>query len=89
MSIAIENALNRLAELEKENKELKEMLKNRIKYTQELEKDLFENASHYVVPKSVIKEKIKEIQASLNDDCLALHEFQRLAKIDVLKEILE
>lgn len=58
---AIENVLNRLAELEKENAEFKEMLKNRIKYTQELEKDLFENCSNHVVPKSVIREKINKL----------------------------
>lgn len=46
---AIENLI-------KENKELKEMLKHRIKYTNELEKDLFENASNYVIPKSALQE---------------------------------
>lgn len=39
----------------KENKELKCMLKNRIKYTNELEKDLFENCRKYVIPKKEIK----------------------------------
>lgn len=32
--------------------------------------------------------KIKEIEDCLKEDCIALHEFQRLAKIDVLKELL-
>ena len=40
-------------------KELEEMLKHRIKYTNELEKDLFENASNYVIPKSKVREKIE------------------------------
>ena len=62
---AIGNILHRFEELEKENTELKEMLQNRIKYTQELEKDLFENCSNYVVPKSVIREKIKDIKLAI------------------------
>lgn len=41
------------------------------------------------IPKSKVKEKIEEIKLSLKDDCLALHEFQRIAKIDVLEELLE
>lgn len=45
-------------------KELEEMLKHRIKYTNELEKDLFENASNYVIPKSKVKEIIQDIDNS-------------------------
>ncbi len=40
------------------------------------------------IPKEAVKEKIKEIEDSLKENCIALHEFQRLAKIDILKEIL-
>lgn len=40
-----------------------------------------------VIPKSKVKEKIEEIKLSLKDDCLALYEFQRLAKIDALAKI--
>ena len=36
-----------------------------------------------------IREKIEEIKARMNDDCLALHEFQRIAKIDVLQNLLK
>lgn len=54
--------INMTEKLEKENAELKAMLKNRIKYTQELEQDLFENCSNYVVPKSVIREKIDKLE---------------------------
>lgn len=42
----------------------------------------------YFIHKDKIREKIKEIEDSLKEDCIALHEFQRLAKIDVLKELL-
>lgn len=51
-----------------ENKELKEMLKHRIEYTNKLEKDLFQNASNYVIPKSKIKEKIEDILNSENSE---------------------
>jgi len=50
-----------LENLIKRNKELEEMLKHRIKYTDELEKDLFENASNYVIQKSKVREKIEEL----------------------------
>lgn len=40
------------------------------------------------IPKEAVKEKIKEIEDSLKENCIALHEFQRLAKIDILKELL-
>lgn len=41
------------------------------------------------IPVSLIQNKIDEIKLRLKDDCVALHEFQRLAKIDVLQELLE
>lgn len=43
-------------------KDLKEMLKHRIEYTNKLEKDLFQNASNYVIPKSKVKAKIEEVE---------------------------
>ena len=54
--------LNLVKTLIAENKELKEMLKHRIEYTNELEKDLFENCSNYVIPKSKVEEKIEEVE---------------------------
>ena len=51
--------LKELRNLINRTKELEEMLKHRIKYTNELEQDLFENASNYVIPKSKVKEKIE------------------------------
>jgi hypothetical protein len=36
-----------------------------------------------------VKDKIEEIKAKMGKDCIALHEFQREAKIDVLQELLE
>lgn len=53
---AIENLIAR-------NKELEEMLKHRIKYTNELEQDLYENASNYVIPKSKVRVLIEKYRA--------------------------
>ena len=69
-----------LEEMLKENEELKDMLKNRIKYTNELEQDLFENASNYVVSKDKIKDKIKELKEDM---------VQNGKTIDILYDILE
>ena len=71
------SAHNRIMELEEENKQL-EAIKD-----EAIRRYNFES-----IPKSKVKEKIEEIKLSLKDDCLALHEFQRLAKIDVLEEFL-
>ena len=59
------NFITAIKKLIKSYKELEEMLKNRIKYTDELEKDLFENASNYVVPKSKIRDLMQDIEETL------------------------
>ena len=59
-------------------------LKRLDRENQHLFEELFEN----YISKELIRKKIKEIEDSLKEDCIALHEFQRLAKIDVLKELL-
>lgn len=51
-------------------------------------KELLNKYINDSISKNKIREKIKEIEDSLKEDCIALHEFQRLAKIDVLKELL-
>ena len=58
----IQHILNMYSQLEKENAELERMLRHRIKYSQELEQDLFEGCSNYVIPKSVIREKIEQFK---------------------------
>lgn len=65
---AIEHILSDYKRVLKENKELQEdrdkfkkALGKRITYCNELEKDLFENGSNYVIPKSKVKEKIEEL----------------------------
>ena len=79
-------ALNFIDKLQKENEELKEMLKNRIRYTNELEQDLFENASNYVVSKDKIRDKIKELEEELSNE---MFENEVRAKIEILQELLE
>ena len=57
-----------IKKLQKENEELKtdrdkfkKALGKRITYCNELEKDLFENCSNYVISKQKIKDKIEEL----------------------------
>ena len=54
---------------------------------QNIDKEKINIYENYISKDKII-EKIKEIADSLKEDCIALHEFQRLAKIDVLKELL-
>lgn len=65
---ALEHILSAYKRVLKENEELKEdrdkfkkALGKRITYCNELEKDLFENCSNYVIPIQTIKDKIKEL----------------------------
>ena len=93
---AIENLIQ-------ENKELKERIKgleceieikkyckvdeviNDLTYYKNLAKEYQGNC----IPKSKVKEKIEEIKNKMNNDCIALHGFQREAQIDILQELLE
>lgn len=54
---------------------------------QNIDKEKINIYENYISKDKII-EKIKEIEDSLKENCIALHEFQRLAKIDILKEIL-
>lgn len=75
----------KVKQLEKENTELKAMLEHRIKYTQELEEDLFENSSKYVISKDKIRDKIKEWDKSIKWANADDHYYA----IKILKELLE
>ena len=66
---ALEHILSEYKRVLKEDEELKadrdkfkKALAKRITYCNELEKDLFENCSNYIVSKQKIKDKIEEIQ---------------------------
>ena len=75
--------------IDKQQKEIEEKDKlicfNR-KYINELEQDLFENASNYVVPKESIREKIKEIEENGYWDFLEERDCEKI--INILKELL-
>lgn len=85
--------LNLITDKQKEIDELKEHIRKRIAYTQDLEKDLFENCENYVVSKDKIRDKIKELeeQDELYKGYKGL-EFSRTGVINlqirVLKELL-
>lgn len=77
--------------LKRDNRELEEKCQRYKECKDEYNRKYIEVTSLYLnsVPKSKIKEKIEEIKSRMNDDCIALHEFQRLAKIEVLQELME
>ena len=68
VAYAMQHILSEYKRVLKENKELQEdrnkfkkALGKRITYCNELEKDLFENGSNYVIPKQKVKDKIEEL----------------------------
>ena len=75
--------------LEKQPNEIERLYKDNFRLDREnqLKFERAVDTSDYI-PKEAIREKIKEIEDCLKEDCIALHEFQRLAKIDILKELL-
>lgn len=84
LHLAIETVLQELDRLQKGNEELMNEYHKRVQERIDIEQELKDSIS-----KDKIREKIEEIKARMNDDCLALHEFQRIAKIDVLEELLK
>ena len=69
VAYAMQHILSDYKRVLKENKELQEdrnkfkkALGKRITYCNELEKDLFENGSNYVIPKQKVKDKIEELK---------------------------
>lgn len=83
----------------KENEKLKEdrdkfkkALGKRITYCNELEKDLFENCSNYVIPKQIVKDKIEEYKNMLKT-CNKVKDIDRIKAINErileLQELLE
>ena len=81
---SIEDILSDYKRVLKENEELKEdrdkfkkALGRRITYCNELEKDLFENGSNYVIPKSKVKEKIEELKNGTYDAKIILQQLLR------------
>lgn len=96
----IEKYERHIEKLQKENEELKEdrdkfkkALLKRITYCNELEKDLFENGSNYVIPIQTIKGKIEELKQEKEKygNCLIEMYEDELANRDIkiLQELLE
>lgn len=87
-------ALNLIEKQQKNIEELKEMLQRRIRYTNELEKDLFENANNYAISKDKIREKIKEYENMRDNTCKRNYDENRIKSLnerilackDLLKE---
>ena len=102
---AIEHILSDYKRVLKENEELKEdrdkfkkALGRKITYCNELEKDLFENSSNYVIPKQIVKDKIEEYdkqRIKMEKDDIGVgftlgKEWSDLkAKIEALQDLLE
>lgn len=96
---AIEHILSAYKRVLKENEKLKEdrdkfkkALGKRITYCNELEKDLFENCSNYVIPKQIVKDKIEEYKNMLKT-CNKVKDIDRIKAINErileLQELLE
>ena len=75
VAYAMQHILSDYKRVLKENKELQEdrnkfkkALGKRITYCNELEKDLFENGSNYVIPKQKVKDKIEESHRKENGE---------------------
>ena len=96
---AIEHILLDYKRVLKENEELKEdrdkfkkALGRRITYCNELEKDLFENSSNYVIKKQKVKDKIEELKKKveeLTDEKGYWGGSDLLEQIKVLQELIE
>lgn len=91
----IETILNLIDKQQKETEKYKRIAEMNLKDGEEFKNEMCEHRcilkselEENYISKELIREKIKEIEDSLKEDCIALHEFPRLAKIDVLKEIL-
>lgn len=55
------NVLDLYQQEKEKNQELKVLIEQNLKYSHNLEKDLFENCSNYVVSKDKIKEELTEL----------------------------
>ena len=96
---ALNHILSDYKRVLKENEELKEdrdkfkkALGRRITYCNELEKDLFENSSNYVIKKQKVKDKIEELKKKveeLTDEKGYWGGSDLLEQIKVLQELLE
>lgn len=101
--VAIKIILNLIEKQSKEIEELKDFIEPIKAYSGNMERDKIMilineeyfpklNISNFMIPKSKIEAKIEEIEKRRLQDgeCeLALHEFQREAKLEVLQSLLK
>ena len=79
--------------IKKQQKEIERqasLIKFDVKYRNQLEQDLYENASNYVVPKKTIRKKIKWIEDNILENEYASSKDKDIAEyqVDILKELL-
>ena len=78
--------------IEKQQKEIEKqasLIKFDVKYRNQLEQDLYENASNYVISKEKIKNKIKELEnIEIDYDNLILQGDKILFAIRILEELI-
>lgn len=85
----IDNAkiiLNLIEKQQKEIENLKELMAHKNGYTKQLEEDLFENASNYVVNKDKIREKIKDLEDNM---ILFTNDKEKFNRYKYARDILE
>ena len=82
----IKELRKKVKELEQEVEKYKKSLIKRIKYCNELEKDLFENCENYVVNKKTIKNRLEKTQKSYKESLKQIN-LKELEKVD--KKIFE
>ena len=74
---AIKTLIEAYEKQSKEIEELKENMRKRVTYCNEIEKDLFENCSNYVISKDKIKAKIEEFKQVRDEILRNEKEFNR------------
>lgn len=89
---AYKRVLKENEKLKEDRDKFKKALGKRITYCNELEKDLFENCSNYVIPKQIVKDKIEEYKNMLKT-CNKVKDIDRIKAINErileLQELLE
>lgn len=73
-------------ELRDEIDDLKQLMAHKNGYTKQLEEDLFENASNYVVSKDKIREKIKDLEDNM---ILFTNDKEKFNRYKYARDILE
>ena len=84
---AYKRVLKENEELQEDRNKFKKALGKRITYCNELEKDLFENGSNYVIPKQKVKDKIEELNKEIKS-CTEIDAIFKIKQQQILQELL-